>query len=45
MNKEIRGKLDRIIDRLWSGGVTDPVTYIEQLSYLIYLKLLDEEEA
>jgi len=25
--------------------VTNPVTYIEQLSYLIYLKMLDEEEA
>src|SRR5713101_2279986 len=45
MNRELCGRLDRIIDRLWAGGVTDPVTYIEQLSYLIYLKLLDEEEA
>lgn len=45
MNQEIRRKLDRITDILWAGGVTNPVTYIEQLSYLIYLKLLDEEEA
>lgn len=45
MNHEIRRKLDRITDTLWAGGVTDPVTYIEQLSYLIYLKLLDEEES
>ena len=44
MNQEIRRKLDRITDILWAGGVTNPVTYIEQLSYLIYLKLLDEEE-
>ena len=45
MNQGIRRKLDRITDILWAGGVTNPVTYIEQLSYLIYLKLLDEEEA
>lgn len=45
MNQELRRKLDRITDILWAGGVTNPVTYIEQISYLIYLKLLDEEEA
>jgi type I restriction enzyme M protein len=44
LNQEIRKKLDRITDILWAGGVTNPVTYIEQISYLIYLKLLDEEE-
>ncbi len=44
MNQEIRRKLDHITDILWAGGVTNPVTYIEQISYLIYLKLLDEAE-
>jgi type I restriction enzyme M protein len=45
LNQDLRRKLDRITDVLWAGGVTNPVTYIEQISYLIYLKLLDEEEA
>ena len=44
MDQEIRRKLSRITDILWAGGVTNPVTYIEQICYLIYLKLLDEEE-
>jgi type I restriction enzyme M protein len=44
MNQDLRRKLGRITDILWAGGVTNPVTYIEQLSYLIYLKMLDEEE-
>ncbi len=44
MNQDLRRKLTRITDTLWAGGVTNPVTYIEQLSYLIYLKLLDQEE-
>lgn len=45
MNHELRRKLGRITDILWAGGITNPVTYIEQLSYLIYLKMLDEEES
>lgn len=44
MNQQLRKKLDHITDILWAGGVTNPVTYIEQISYLIFLKLLDEEE-
>jgi len=45
MNQELRRKLDRITNILFAGGVTNPITYIEQISYLIYLKLLDEEES
>lgn len=45
MDQKLRRKLDHITDILWAGGVTNPVTYIEQISYLIYLKLLDEEES
>ena len=41
MDQTLRRKLDRITDILSAGGVTNPVTYIEQISYLIYLKLLD----
>ena len=45
MNQTFRRRLDHITDTLWAGGVTNPVTYIEQISYLIFLKLLDEEES
>jgi type I restriction enzyme M protein len=45
MNQDIRKKLDRITNTLFAGGVTNPVTYIEQISYLIFLKMLDEEES
>jgi type I restriction enzyme M protein len=44
MNHEVRRKLDLITNALFGGGA-DPLTNIEQVSYLIYLKLLDEEEA
>src|SRR5574337_989695 len=45
MDQSLRRKRDRITYILWAGGVANPVTYIEQISYMIYLKLLDEEEA
>jgi len=44
MSPDLRQKLDRITQILWSGGVSNPITYVEQLSYLIFLKMLDEEE-
>jgi type I restriction enzyme M protein len=44
MNADIRQKLDQITNVMWSGGLANPITYVEQLSYLIYLKLLDEAE-
>lgn len=44
MTSKIRQTLDKITDIMWSGGLANPITYVEQLSYLIYLKLLDEAE-
>jgi type I restriction enzyme M protein len=44
MNQDLRQKLDRMIDKFRTSGSFDPVTCIEQISYLIFLKLLDEEE-
>lgn len=44
MNSDIRQKLDTITNVMWSGGLANPITYVEQLSYLLYLKLLDEAE-
>lgn len=45
MTPDVRQKLDRMTNILFAGGVANPITYVEQLSYLIYLKLLDEAEA
>ena len=45
MDQSLRRKFDRMADILWSGGIPASIGYVEQISYLIYLKLLDEEEA
>jgi type I restriction enzyme M protein len=34
--------VDRIWDTLWSGGISNPLTIIEQLTYLLFIKRLDE---
>ncbi len=35
---EIKSKVDRIWDTLWSGGISNPLTIIEQLTYLLFIK-------
>lgn len=39
---ELKSKVDRIWDTMWSGGVSNPLTVIEQLTYLLFIKRLDE---
>ena len=39
---EIKSKVDRIWDTLWSGGISNPLSVIEQLTYLLFIKRLDE---
>jgi type I restriction-modification system DNA methylase subunit len=41
---EIRSKIDRIWDAFWSGGISNPLEVIEQITYLLFLKRLDELE-
>jgi len=41
-NQEVRSIIDNIINKLYAAGLSNPVTYIEQLSYLFYLKMLEE---
>jgi len=41
-NSDIKQKVDRIMDELFAGGVNNPMTAIEQVSYLMFLKSLTE---
>lgn len=38
----LRSKIDTLWDRFWSGGISNPLTAIEQMSYLIFLKRLED---
>lgn len=41
---EIRGQIDRIWNTFWAGGIANPLEVIEQITYLLFLKRLDELE-
>jgi type I restriction enzyme M protein len=40
----LRQKVDQLMDILWAGGVNNPMDSIEQLSYLLFLRLLTEKD-
>lgn len=37
-------RIDQSIDILYAGGVNNPMDAIEQISYLLFLKILTEKE-
>ncbi len=41
---ELRNQVDRIWDAFWSGGISNPLEVIEQITYLLFLRRLDELE-
>src|SRR5262245_64678903 len=41
---QLRSKIEALWDKLWSGGLSNPLDAIEQLSFLLFLKQLDEHE-
>lgn len=40
----IKNKVDKIWTDIWAGGITNPLTVIEQLTYLMFVRSLDEKE-
>ncbi len=34
---EIKGQVDRIWDAFWSGGISNPLEVIEQITYLLFM--------
>ena len=39
---ELKSKVDRVWDAFWSGGIANPLEVIEQITYLLFLRRLDE---
>ena len=42
LNGTIRTQIDQIWNAFWSGGVSNPLSVIEQLTFLLFIKRLDE---
>lgn len=41
---ELRSKIDKIWETFWTGGITNPLEVIEQFTYLLFIKGLDDKE-
>ncbi|MBR0342509.1 MAG: SAM-dependent DNA methyltransferase [Oscillospiraceae bacterium] len=41
---EARNRVDRIWEVFWTGGITNPLEVIEQFTYLLFIKQLDDVE-
>lgn len=39
---ELKSQINKLWDRFWSGGIANPLTAIEQKSYLIFMKRLED---
>ena len=44
LESELKSKIDKLWDLFWSGGIVNPLTAIEQISYLLFMKRLDDKD-
>ncbi|MCJ7529435.1 MAG: type I restriction-modification system subunit M N-terminal domain-containing protein [Anaerolineales bacterium] len=43
-DSKLKSQVDSFWDKFWSGGLSNPIDAIEQFSYLLFLKRLDDRE-
>ncbi|MCA8988718.1 MAG: SAM-dependent DNA methyltransferase [Planctomycetaceae bacterium] len=41
----LRSRIDKLWEEFWTGGITNPLTVIEQISFLMFARLLDMRES
>lgn len=44
LSNTVKSKVSKLWDSFWSGGIANPLTAIEQISYLLFMKILDEND-
>lgn len=44
INGEMKIRIDKLWEEFWTGGITNPLTVIEQISFLMFARLLDIAE-
>ena len=42
LNPKLKALIDKLWDRFWSGGISNPLAAIEQITYLLFMKQLDK---
>ena len=41
---QLKSRVDKLWDEFWTGGISNPLTVIEQITFLMFLRLLDVRE-
>ena len=44
LDTNLKSKINKLWDKFWSSGLSNPITAIEQMSYLIFMKKLEDED-
>ncbi|MFT4244541.1 MAG: type I restriction-modification system subunit M [Candidatus Woesearchaeota archaeon] len=45
LDSKLKSDIQKLWNRFWSGGISNPLTAIEQISYLLFLKRLEDEDS
>jgi len=45
INGKLKSQVDKLWEEFWTGGITNPLTVIEQISFLMFARLLDLNES
>ena len=45
LDSELKSQINKLWDKFWSSGISNPLTAIEQMSYLIFMKRLEDEDS
>ena len=43
-DKEFKAIIDELWDKFWSSGISNPISVIEQMTYLIFFKMFEFQE-
>jgi len=44
LHAELKSKIRKLWDKFWSGGISNPLQAIEQISYLIFMKKIEDKD-
>jgi type I restriction enzyme M protein len=44
LDNELKSKINKLWDKFWSNGLSNPIDSIEQMSYLLFMKKLEDED-
>lgn len=44
LSNDLKSKINKLWDKFWSRGIANPITAIEQISYLLFMRRIDETD-